>query len=370
MSTPLTIPEFVHEDAAQILAEMKADLELRTNRSFAPADVEMLIINGFAYREMLIRGNMNDTARQNLVDFARGPMLDYLGALVGVTRLPASGALCTLQYSIVAGHTGVIIPAGNRVQSIDGKVIFTTTQEVAVLADILTANVPAAASPAGKIGNGYAIGTIAVILDPLAFVTGVSNTAITEGGSDEESDEEMRERIKLAPASFSVAGPTGAYKFFAKSASPSIVDVAVTSPTPGEVNIYPLLQDGEIPGSGILDAVNAICNDEKVRPLTDTVNVLAPTAVNYTIEVQLTKLPDADTAEIEEAVTDALEAYKADRINRLGVDVVINQLIALCMVPGVYDVTVVSPVADIVADANEFNNCTSITATVTGTHDE
>lgn len=370
MSTTLTIPEFVHEDAQRIIAEMKADLELRTNRSFAPADVEMLLINGFAYREMLIRGNMNDTARQNLVDFARGPMLDYLGALVGVTRLPASGALCTLQYTLVAGHTGVTIPVGNRVQSVDGKVIFTTTEEKTAAFDQLVKSVKASASPAGKIGNGYAAGDIAVILDPLAFVTGVANTATTEGGADDESDDEFRERIKLAPSAFSVAGPTGAYKFFAKSASPSIVDVAVTSPAPGDVNIYPLLEDGGIPGTDILDSVFAICNDEKVRPLTDTVYVIAPTAVDYTIQAELTKLPDADTADIEAAVTANLEKYKKDRINRLGIDVVRTQLIALCMVSGVYDVNLVEPAADIVATEDVFTNCTAITATVTGTHDE
>jgi hypothetical protein len=50
----------------------------------------------------------------------------------------------------------------------------------------------------------------------------------TANGTDDETDEELRERIRLAPSQFSVAGPTGAYKFFAKSAHPSIVDVSVT----------------------------------------------------------------------------------------------------------------------------------------------
>ncbi len=148
------------------------------------------------------------------------------------------------------------------------------------------------------------------------------------------------------------------------------MDVAVTSPAPGEVNIYPLLENGGIPGSDILDAVNAICNDEKVRPLTDTVNVLAPTSVDFTIIAQLIKLPDADTTDIEDAVQANIDVYIADRINRLGIDVVRSQIIALCMVPGVYDVTLVEPAADIVATEEVFTNCTSVIATVTGTHDE
>lgn len=370
MSTTLTIAEFVHEDAQQVISEMKADLELRLGRVFAAADVEMLIINGFAYREMLIRAGMNDTGRQNLVAFGRGSMLDYLAQLVGVARLPASGALCTLEFNLVTGHTGVTIPEGMRVQSTDGKVIFVTTLQTVVSPGDLTAEVPAECIPTGKIGNGYAIGTISVILDPVAFVTTVANTNETAGGADEESDDELRERIKLAPSAFSVAGPSGAYKFFAKSASPVISDVSVISPSPGVVNIYVLAIDAATITNPVLDAVAAICNDEKVRPLTDTVNVAAATNSAYSIDAELTILPDAVSADIITAVTANLEKYKSDRVNRLGIDVVRSQLIALCMVPGVYDVNLVDPAADIVATPDVYTNCTGIAVTVTGTHDE
>lgn len=367
----LTTPIFVHEDAPTIISEMKADMELRLNRVLAPADVEVLLINGFAYREMLLRGNINDTARQNLVEFGRGVSLDYLGQLVGVVRLPASSALCTLRFNIVEGHNGVTIPANLRVQSTDGKVIFTTTEEKIISIGIFVQDIICDCTTPGKIGNDYAIGTISVILDPQAFITTVANLDVTAGGADEETDTELRERIKLAPASFSVAGPKGAYKFFAKSASSSIVDVSVTSPTPGEVNIYPLLENGTLPNSGIIDAVNAICNDEKVRPLTDTVNVLAPTSEDYEIEVELTLLPGAIEAEVVAAVNAKLEAYKQDRINRLGIDVIRNQILALCIIPGqVYDVDLIEPALDIVATEDVFTNCTGITVTAVGVHDE
>ena len=51
------------------------------------------------------------------------------------------------------------------------------TVELSVLADV-----------AGKVGNGYAVGTINKILDPLAFVSTVENIDVTGGGSDVESD--------------------------------------------------------------------------------------------------------------------------------------------------------------------------------------
>ena len=59
-------------------------------------------------------------------------------------------------------------------RTVDDAVIAPTTMtiELAVLADV-----------AGKVGNGYAIGTINKILDPLAFVSTVENIDVTGGGS-------------------------------------------------------------------------------------------------------------------------------------------------------------------------------------------
>lgn len=361
---------FVHEDADQILSEMQAALESSLGRSIAPADVEMLLINAFAYRELLLRTGLNEAARQNLVAFARGSSLEYLGALVGVSRQPASNALCTIHFTLVAGHNGVTIPEGLRVQSLDGKIIFQTTQDTVVPVGTLEADVPANASAPGIVGNGYAVNTISIILDPQAFVSTAQNTDITEGGSDEESDDLLRERITLAPASFSVAGPDDAYRFFAKSAHPSIVDVGITSLVPGEVDLYPLLDGGIMPTQDILDAVLAICNAEKIRPLTDTVVAAAPTIINYAIEVNLTLLTTAVSASAQAAVQKGLEDWRDGRKNKLALDVVVSKIKSLSMIDGVYDVDVISPVANVVAAENEFTNCTAITVNVIGTHDE
>lgn len=370
MANEITKIKFVHEDGDQIISESKTYFEGVLNRQIAPGDLEMLFINGLAYRELLCRTGINDAARQNLVAFARGYALELLGELVGVYRLPASSALCTIEFALVAGHTGVIIPAGMRVQSTDGKIIFVTIEEKICAPGTLTVQVACAAQDPGTNGNGYAINKINIILDPLAFVTTAQNIDITAGGSDEESDDELRERIKLAPASFSVAGAKDAYKFFAKSAHPSIVDVAITSPVPGQVNIYPLLINGGMPTVEILDLVQAICNADKIRPLTDTVVTDAPTSVNYAIEIELTILNTAVALATQNAVTEILTAYKDARKNRLGLDVVRNKLASLSMIEGVYDVDVIQPALDIVANPEVYTNCTGITVTVTGTHDE
>src|SRR5690606_12253651 len=129
---------------------------------------------------------------------------------------------------------------------------------------------------AGKQGNGYELGDISIILDPQPYLFSAHNIETTAGGSDDESDDELRERIMLAPQSFSNAGSRGAYEYFARSANPGIVHVSVVSFTPGQGNIYPLMEGGEIPDQAVLDEVFSACNSEKVRPLTDTVMVGTP----------------------------------------------------------------------------------------------
>lgn len=78
--------------------------------------------------------------------------------------------------------------------------------------------VKASAVSTGAIANGYKAGDISTIVDPIAYVATMVNLTETEGGADRESDEDFRERIRLAPEHFSVAGPDGAYEYWTKTA--------------------------------------------------------------------------------------------------------------------------------------------------------
>ena len=237
---------------------MVARYEELTGKTLQPAQPERLLLNGYAYRELLLRQGVQSAAVQNLVDFSDAPVLDYLGALLGVTRLAAAPAEASLTFTLVSGHGAVTIPVGTRVSSTDGKAVFRTKQDVNVAVGINTASVEADCDAPGVIGNGYAIGQISTILDPQAFLVSATNPAVTAGGADEETDANLRERIKLAPASFSNAGSRGAYTYWAKSANANIIDVAITQPVPGTVNIYPLMADGAVTPDAVLDSVEEI----------------------------------------------------------------------------------------------------------------
>lgn len=366
----MTPPQFISVDGTTVLAELVALYESITGKVLQPAQPERLLINAFAYRELQLRQQIQLAAEQTLVSFAKAPALDYLGELVGVQRLAASPANCIIRFSLIAGHGGVVIPANTRVATADGNIVFATAEAADVDAGVLTKDVQCFALTTGAAGNGYAANGVSDILDPQPFITGAGNLAATSGGADEETDDVFRERIKLAPEAFSTAGSVGAYKFHAKSASPAILDVAITSPTPGTVNIYPLAEGGLPTSTAILNLVLGVCNSETVRPLSDTVNVLSPTAVNYAITVQLTCYNDADTAAIETQVAANLAAYAATRSKQIGLDIVRTQIIAQCMVPGVYNAVVVSPSSDVAVTPTQVPVLNAaISVTVTGLTD-
>ncbi|MCM3121504.1 baseplate J/gp47 family protein, partial [Staphylococcus saprophyticus] len=141
----------------------------------------------------------------------------------------------------------------------------------------------------------------------------------------------------LAPEAFSTAGSRLAYVFHAKSAHQSIVDVAVLSPTPGVVKLYPLLTT-VLPDANMLSLVEATCSADRVRPLTDNVQALAPTPIDYAIDAQLVLYKNTDVASVLVQAQAAAEAYKADRAAGLGRDIVPVQVEAALKVAGVYDI--------------------------------
>lgn len=369
----LALPIFITPtDPNEILAAIKADYESRTGRVLQPAQVEMLLINAMAYRESLLRLAIQDAGEQNLVDFARAPMLDYIGQIVGTNRLPAQSASVEIEFTLVSGHPGVTIPALTRVASTDNRAVFRVTQDVDVIAGVTTALADCECDSVGSIGNGYIVGTVSVVMDPQAFIVSATNTSTTGGGTDQEDDAALRERIKIASEAFSSAGPRGAYEFHARTVSPAIIDVAVVTPPispPGEVHLYPLMEDGQTTPQTIIDAVLAKLTGEKLRPVCDTVLVFAPTDVAYTLDVELTLYDTADQQSVLDAVNDALAAFVLAKRQKLGRDIISTQIVSVVHGAAMDDIyeTVLPGFTDIVIAPTEYGVCTAINVSVTGT---
>jgi phage-related baseplate assembly protein len=354
------VPQFVARDPEVIAREMVAAYEASTGRVLHPAQVERLLIDVMAYRETLVRIAIQEASLQNLVAFAGFPMLDYLGELVGTTRLPAQAAVTTLRFTLSAPQlVPIVIPAGTRVQTPDAAAVFSTRAELVIAAAAPFGDVPASAELAGVAANGLLAGAVSELLVPRAFVASVANTTATDGGADVEDDDRYRERIRQAPESFSTAGSAGAYRFHALTASSAVTDVAVTNPLMGVVRLYVLATTG-LPSAALLAQVQLAVSGDRVRPLSDTVEVVAPIEVPYQITATVRPLMGVDVPALLASVRRAAEAYAAERRSSLGRDIVPSQIVAALSVPGTYSVVLASP-AERVLGPEEWANCTLIT---------
>ncbi|MGB0060214.1 baseplate assembly protein [Candidatus Binatus sp.] len=374
----LSPPVFVNDadglDPNLILADMIAEFEAASGRTLQPAQVERLLINLYAYRESLVRNAIQYAAEQNLLAFASFPMLDYLGQLLNVTRLASQPAVTTLQFTLSGALTvPFTIAAGTLVGTSDGQFSFATSAAISIAAGGTIASVAASATAPGAGANGYLAGQVSVQLNPNALIASVTNTSTTTGGSAPETDDHLRTRIQAAPNQFSVAGPTGAYRFFAIGADPSIVDAQVISPAPGAVNVYvltgPVTQQPApapnsvgVANSALLAKVAAVLNADTIRPLTDAVTVLAVTEVDYQITATVTLYADADPTATITAATLAVEELALELAAKIQRDIVPSQIIAALSVAGVYGVTLTSPIQTPLT-AGQWANCTMVSLT-------
>ena len=76
-------------------------------------------------------------------------------------------------------------------------------------------------------------------------VTPADNDAVPPVAAVMESDEALRLRVPAAFEGLSVAGPTAAYEFHARSADGRVADASATSPAPAEVVLTVLSREGD-----------------------------------------------------------------------------------------------------------------------------
>lgn len=344
---------FVETDTEAIKNALIRSYEIFTGRTLYPADPARLFILWLADIIIQERVNTDFSAKQNVPRYAEGKYLDSLAELFkDAYRLEPEKAKTTLKFTLSINlEVATVIPAGTRVTA-DGEIVFATLESLTIPAGELSGEVKAECLTAGEIGNGFVPGQINQPIDIFPYYQSVENTTESAGGADEESDAAFYERMRESVETFSTAGPMGGYVYFAKTASPLIVDVKATSPTPGVVDVRVLLQDGELPGEEILNKVSEILSAAKVRPLTDNVQVKAPEAVSYDIDFTYYTTSGGALSDSAAAanVAAAVAAYKEWQAGKMGRDIDPSELIYRIKQTGVKRVEVRSPVFTVVAD--------------------
>ena len=283
--------------------------------------------------------------KQSILKYSYSDFLDNLAVFKGVTRKQATQATTTLRFTLSEEReTETGIPQGTRV-SAAGDIYFTTDAKAEIQAGSTTVDVPATCTVAGTDGNGFAAGELATIVDPIPYVASVTNTTATEGGAEIESDEDLAERVFLAPGAYSTAGPEDGYLYHAKAYSAAIGDVVATSEqAAGTVDIVFIMADGSTPGEEMIEGLEGYLQGKTIRPMTDLVRVAAPQEVQYTINLTyyINRSDSAKAVTIQAAVAQAVEDYQAWQ-RAIGRDINPSKLVAMVMEAGAKRVTVTAP---------------------------
>lgn len=364
---------FLETDAETIRSQIITGFEKASGDTLAAGDPRRLFLLSIADVIIQQRTAINLAAQQNLLSYAQGGYLDALGQLLAVERMAESKAMTTIEFTLSQALGSVYtIPAGTQVTN--GVVTFETDEDLLIPIGQTKGEVSASCTVAGPVGNDYLAGQISTIVTPMTFVSGAQNTTITTGGADAESDSDFADRIRLAPNSFSVAGPEKAYVYHAKSVSPAIIDVKVDSPTPGEVDVYVLLTDGTLPTEDTLEQIEEHLSDENIRPLTDYVVVKAPTASNYEIELHywINQEDSSKAAQIQADVEEAVEQYRLWQQTKIGRDITPGKLLQLVFAAGAsrVDDSKMKPAAWKKLEAMQVAQCTKVNVVYEGYKDE
>lgn len=347
--------DFVETDSAKIYTAIIGKLMDYCNEPLYPGDERRIFGEGLVMVLTALYSEFNDAMKQRTLRYARGAVLDAIGDRYGVERLAPANASAVFRFTASSAQLeNIIIPAGTRVTT-DGSVYF-AVQETSVLpAGEAYVDLIGVCISGGSAYNGYTEGSISTLVDLIPYISSAANVAVTTGGDDgepysEDGDNKYRERIRLSPASLSTAGPESAYRYFALSADPDIVDVAIDCPVnePNTVNIYPLMIGGELPDEETLQKVLEALADD-VRPMTDKVQAFAPEAVTYQLQIKYycTKDDEAATIQAIEGNGGAIDKYNEWQTTALGRSINPDQLRRFILAPaegvGALRVDVVSP---------------------------
>ena len=364
----------LQETEEKIRSDYKQLYEELTGKEgeLAPADAKTLLIKAFALIEYQTLQYIDAKGRAEMLKTSTGDALDALAALFGIFRLGATRAIATERFTLSAARDDVVaVPAGTRVKTQNGH-YFNTVEYAEIPAGDTYVDVMIQAEEEGAAANGIAIGDINILVDPIAYVSKVANTVVTTGGIDIEGDNDLTERVYLAPQRFSVAGPKGAYEYYVREWRADVGDVMVTSPSACHVVIYAMLDDGSLLTEEERTSLLAYLSDENIRPLTDLVSISNPSEIDYEIDIEywIATSNRASAGDVQTAVNKAVEDYKTWQ-RHLGRDINPTELIYRVRAAGAKRVTINNgDPSDTVILNTQLPKCVSATVTYGGLEDD
>ncbi|HAK8511672.1 TPA: prophage tail fiber N-terminal domain-containing protein [Salmonella enterica subsp. enterica serovar Potsdam] len=181
---------------------------------------------------------------------------------------------------------------------------------------------------------------------------------------DDEPDDAYRERIRLSWGRLNSAGSENAYRYYALTADPDVLDAQAYGPDvhhqPGQIHLYVLSRTGNGEASRtLLDKVAAAVNQQDVRPVTDQVLVRSAANVTYEVVARVSVPKGAAGDKILNAVRTAVEA-SVSLWHRTGTSVSTQWLDGVLRQTGVTGLERESPADDVICGAGQAPYCSRV----------
>ncbi|MGH1577696.1 baseplate J/gp47 family protein [Planktotalea sp.] len=280
-------PDFVTADAGTILDMLKGFFETETGRTLSPSNAEMYLLETAAYM-FSIRAAEDQQGFENcFVAWAQERFLEAHGTGRNTDRLQPRAATTNLQFETDApALTRIRIPSGARVSDDAGQVQFLTLSDAFIEAGQTQIDVAAVASDVGSFANGFPIGSLTSIVDPVLGVAAVTNLTETGNGSEIEELGRYRARVALAFERIGDGLSKERYLSDVLGWNARCIAVEIIRPQPGYVSIYPLMDTGAANAEELASLLSVF--DETSIHQGDYIQAFAPEAHVFSFPLDLT----------------------------------------------------------------------------------
>lgn len=298
-------------------------------------------------------GFLDYISRMSMYDTSEGEYLERWASIWGITRRAATRAIGTVT---LIGTSGVIVPAGSTLQRTDG-VQYEVILDTEIVSGTAVANIRSVV-PSKSANSSYSL--TLTFTSPVTGVDSVANSSTLTGGSDTETDEDLRKRFLTRIQEPPHGGAEFDYKNWALEV-PNVTRVWVYPLENGAGTVVVRFMMDDIYSNGIplsadvLEVQNYI-NDR--RPVTADVTVVAPVPelINFTIDLR-----SNDTPLIRESVTSELKDFLI-RDGKPGATLYLSRINeAISTATGEYDHELSAPNVDTVLPAGKIPTLGTIT---------
>jgi phage-related baseplate assembly protein len=297
------------------------------------SDYYMPVIEDFAEKEIRLRAEANANWKQNWWQTATGEGLDWCAEFFGVTRLEGTKPWARVSVSISEAKSyPVTLPAGILLGDENGHSA-RITEAVIIPAGEITVETTAVLD----LYTASSDIKTETVLTTLPWLVIVKQLEAYHSGREQESDDDLRERIRLSLDTLSGAGPTKAYIKHTLDADSRIRDVSVYE-IDSRVQI---VVDSDEWDDELVRRIEEHTTADDVRPLTDKVEIRRAVVDPYDIRATLTIAEGYDAAEV-------IVSARENALRRLGntkieEPVSLAKIIDALFVDGVEDLSLLDP---------------------------